>query len=218
MSEHQLEMRLRAVAQALDTDAPTVDPARLRATTPRRARRWLVAIAVLATVGGMAAAPTAVSALSDLFDVESVPDLGPAPYGVTQPFGGRQTSLAEARHTGEPEAAYVRDDIVGGMISVEYRDGRVRLTQWAMDDVEARAAVVPNSGTAEEITVAGRRALWIEGTARGTFTVTGADLTTHYELFDVAAGALLWHENGVAFLLQGAGAKDDAAPLAAAVR
>jgi hypothetical protein len=229
MSEHLLEARLRAIAQALDADAPAFDPARLRAPAPRRARRrWLVAIAVLAAVAGMAAAPTAVSALTDLFDVESVPELGPVPYGVTQPFGGRQTSLAEARHTvafrvstitslGAPEAAYVRDDIVGGMVSVEYRGGRVRLTQWAMDDVKARAAVVPSSGTAEEVTVAGRRALWIEGAARGTFTVTGADLTTHYELFDVAAGALLWHENGVAFLLQRTGTKEDAIRLAAGV-
>ncbi len=157
-----------------------------------------------------------------------MPELGPVPYGVTQPFGGRQTTLAEAQQTvafrvrtipslGAPEAAFVRDDIVGGMVTVTYDYGRLRLTQWAMDDVKARAAVVPSSGTAEEVTVAGRRALWIEGTARGTFTVTGADLTTHYELFDVAAGALLWHENGVAFLLQGAGTKEDATQIAAAV-
>jgi len=39
-----------------------------------------------------------------------------------------------------------------------------------------------------------------------------------HELFDVAAGALLWQHDGVAFLLQGAGTKDEAAQLAAAVR
>ena len=80
----------------------------------------------------------------------------------------------------------------------------------------ARAAVVPSSGTAEEVTVGGLRALWIAGTARGTFTVIGADLAVHKELFDVAAGALLWQDDGVAFLLQGAGTKEDAARLAAA--
>jgi hypothetical protein len=227
MSEHPLELRLRAVAHALDADAPAFDAARLPAPTRRRARRWVVAIAVIAALAGTAAAPTAISALSDLFDVESVSELGPVPDGVAAPFGGRQASLAEARQTvafrmrtipslGEPDAAYVRDDIVGGMVGVEYRDGGIRLTQWSLEDVKARAAVVPSSGTAEEATVRGLRALWIEGTARGTFTVIGADLAVHRELFYVAAGALLWHENGVAFLLQGAGTKENAMQLAAA--
>jgi hypothetical protein len=102
------------------------------------------------------------------------------------------------------------------MVTVSYRDG-TRLTQWAVADVSARAAVVPSSGTAEEVTIGRLRALWIEGTARGTFTVTGADLAVHKELFDVAAGALLWQDGGVAFLLQGAGTKENAARLAAAV-
>lgn len=229
MSEQPLEARLRAVAGALDADAPAFDPARLRAAAPRLARRRVVAIALFAALAGMAAAaPTAVSALADLFDVESVPELGPVPADVAPAFGGRKVNLAEAQTTvafrlrtiatlGAPEAAYVRDDIVGGMVTIAYHDERTRLTQWAMADVNARAAVVPTSGTAEEVAVEGRRALWIEGTARGTFTVTGADGTIHRELFDVAAGALLWQVDGVAFLLQGAGTKEDAALLAAAV-
>ncbi len=120
---------------------------------------------------------------------------------------------------GAPDAAYVRDDIVGGMVSVTYDDGRIRLTQWSIADVGARAAVVPSSGTAEEIAVGGGlRAIWIAGTARGTFTVIGADLAVHKELFDVAAGALLWQDAGVAFLLQGAGTKENAALLAGQTR
>ena len=228
MSEHELERRLREVAHALDADAPAFDPATLRASARRRVRqRWVVALAVLVALAAGIAAPTAVSALGDLFDVEEVPELGPVPYGVTQPFGGRQAELAEALLTvafplrtipslGEPEAAYVRDDIIGGMVTVTYRDG-IRLTQWSVDEVSARAAVVPSSGTAEEVTVGALRALWIEGTARGTFTVTGADLALHKELFDVAAGALLWQDGDAAFLLQGAGTKDDATRLAADV-
>jgi hypothetical protein len=229
MSERTLETRLNAAANALDADAPAFDTALLRTGAPRRTRRWVVAIAVLAALAGMAATPTAVSALADLFEVESVPNLGPVPHGVTQPFGGRQAQLEEAQQTvafrlrtipslGPPDAAYVRDDIVGGMVTVTYDGGRTRLTQWAIADVTARATVVPTSGAAEEVTAGGRRALWLEGTARGTFTVTGADGTTHYELFDVAAGALLWQENGVAFLLQGAGSIEEAVRLAADVR
>ena len=226
MPEHQLELRLRAVAHALDADAPAFDPSVLRAAAPRPARRRLVAIAVLAVLAGTVAAPAAVSALADLFDV--VPELGPVPADVMQPFGGRQVDLTEAQTTvafrvrtiaslGAPEAAYVRDDIAGGMVTVAYRDGGTRLTQWAPADVKARTAVVPSSVTAEELTVRGKHALWIEGTARGTFTVTGADGAIHKELFDVAAGALLWEDGGVALLLQGADTKEDAALLAAAV-
>jgi hypothetical protein len=228
MSEHELELRLHAVADALDADAPAFDPALFRPRARRPAGRWVVAIAALAAAAGMTAAPAAVSALVDLFDVEAVPELGAVPADVAPAFGGRQAELAEARTTvafrvrtiaslGAPEAAYVRDDIVGGMVTVVYEEGRIRLTQWAVADVSARAAVVPSSGAAEEVTVEGRRALWLEGTARGTFTVVGADAAVHRELFDVAAGALLWQEDGVAFLLQGAGTREDAALLAGAV-
>ncbi len=224
----QLEFRLRTVAHALDADAPAFDPAALGASR-RRAPRLLVAFAVLAAVAGAVAAPTAISALADLFEVEEVPELGPAPYDVAPAFRGRQVPLTEAQTTvafpvrtiasfGAPDAAYVRDDIVGGMVSVTYDGGRIRLTQWSVADVGARAAVVPSSGTAEEVAVGGGlRALWIAGTARGTFTVIGADLAVHKELFDVTAGALLWQEGGAAFLLQGAGTKENAALLAADV-
>ena len=226
MSEHELERRLREVARALDADAPEFDPVALRASARGRARqRWVVAIALLAALAAAVAAPTAVSALADLFDVDRVPELGPVPSDVAPGYGGRHAQLDEARLTvdfplrtipslGEPEATYVRDDIVGGMVTVAYRDG-TRLTQWSVTDVNARAAVVPSSGTAEEVTIGNLRGLWIEGTARGTFTVTGADLALHKELFDVAPGALLWQDGGVAFLLQGTGTKEDALRLAA---
>jgi hypothetical protein len=59
-------------------------------------------------------------------------------------------------------------------------------------------------------------ALWIEGTARGTFTLIGADGGVHRERFDVDAGVLLWKEDGIAFLLQGAESRLDATRLAAA--
>jgi hypothetical protein len=229
MPEHVLELRLRAVAHTLDADAPAFDPRRLHTPTRRRARRRLVAFAVLAALAATAAAPAAVSALADWFEVDSVPELGLVPTDAAPGFEGRQAPLSEARQSvafrvrtiaslGAPDAAHVRDDIVGGMITVTYEVRGIRLTQWAPADVTARAAFVPTSGAAEEITVGGKRALWIEGTARGTFTVTGADLGVHKELFDVAAGVLLWQEGGVAFLLQGAGTKEAAIQLAAAVR
>lgn len=59
--------------------------------------------------------------------------------------------------------------------------------------------------------------LWIEGTARGTFTLVGADGTIHRERFGVGAGALLWKAGGMSFLLQGAGPKDEATSIGAQV-
>ena len=48
MSEHELELRLREVARALDADAPALDASALRAASRRRVRqRWVVALAVL---------------------------------------------------------------------------------------------------------------------------------------------------------------------------
>jgi hypothetical protein len=79
-------------------------------------------------------------------------------------------------------------------------------------------AIVPEYGTADVVTVGRVRGLWISGSAQGTFTLVGADGTVHRELFDVAAGALLWRDDGLALLLQGAATKVTAAELAAAVR
>jgi hypothetical protein len=41
-----------------------------------------------------------------------------------------------------------------------------------------------------------------------------ADGTVHRERFDIGAGALLWRAGGMAFLLQGAGPKDEATSIA----
>jgi hypothetical protein len=109
----------------------------------------------------------------------------------------------------------VRDDITGGMVTIRY--GQLLLTQWREADIDARVAIVPSSGVAEDVEVGRLAALWIAGTARGTFTLVGADGTTHRERFDVDAGALLWKADDMAFLLQGAGTKGEAASVAARV-
>ena len=186
----------------------------------------VVALAAVVAVAGVVAAPAAVSALRGLFTVEKVAELGPAP-GVTAPFEGRAVPpdavqwvapfrVRTISSLGAPDAAYVRDDITGGMVTVVY--GRTLLTQWRTTDVDARIEIVPSGGAASDVTVGGRLpALWIEGTARGTFTLIGADGTVHRERFEVSPGVLLWKDQGRAFLLQGAGSKDDAVRLAGAV-
>jgi len=226
MSEHQLELRLQAVARSLDSMAPAFEPDVLRDARPRRIRRRVVGIAAaLALVGALA--PAAVSGLSELFGVDEVKELGPVPADVVGPlplFEARSIALDDldkvpfAVHmlpsAGRPTAAYMRDDIAGGMVTLEYEDGLL-LTQWPDKRIDTRITIVPTSGTAENVKIGKLPGLWIEGTSRGVFTLIGADGTVHKERFDVEKGALLWKRNDVAMLLQGAGSKERATKLAA---
>ena len=225
MPEHDLELRLHAVARELDVRAPSFDPARLSAARPRPMRRRLVALACLAALVGVAAAPTAVSSLQRLFEIDDVTDLGPLAPGVAPPFAGRAVPVDTIQASapfpvrtisslGAPDAARVRDDIAGGMVTIAYARGRTLLTQWRTTDVSARITLVPAVGRAEDVAVGDLPALWIEGAARGTFTLTGADGTTHREAFGVSPGVLLWNQDGMTFLLQGAASSVDAVRLA----
>ena len=103
---------------------------------------------------------------------------------------------------GAPDETRVRDDITGGMATIVYEGGRLLLTQWRTTDVPARIALVPVSGAAEDVTIGDLPALWIEGTARGTFTLIGADGEVHRESFEVGTGVLLWNDGAMTFLLQ----------------
>ena len=226
MTDHELELRLQSVARALDADAPAFDPAVLGAAGRRRVSRTVVALAAVAALAGLAVAPAAVSALGDLFDVDTVPELGSIAPNVAPAFRGRPTTLDAAQQTvpfrirtipglGTPDQVYARDDIAGGTVLVAY--DRMLLTQWPTTDVHPRLTVVPDGATAEDVTVGRLRALWVSGAARGTITLVGADGTVHHELFDVADGALLWQDDEVTFLLQGAGTQENATRLAAEI-
>jgi hypothetical protein len=227
MAEHELEQRLQAVARALDAEAPAFDPAVLSNARRRRPRAWVVALAAVLALAGVAVAPAAVSAVQDLFEVEKVNQFRPAP-NVTAPFEGRRVPVEALQDEvpfrvrlipslGAPDEAYVRDDITGGMATAVY--GPTLLTQWRSADVSARIEIVPGRGAAEGVTVGAKHlpALWTAGAARGTFTLIGADGAVHRERFEVSPGALLWKDNGMAFLLQNAGGKDTATQLAARV-
>jgi hypothetical protein len=229
MSEHQLELRLQAVARSLDSVAPTFDASVLPDGRPRRVRRRVVGIAAALALAG-ALAPAAVSGLSDLFGVDEVKELGPVPPDVAGPlplFEARSITLDDldkapfAVHmlpsAGPATAAYMRDDIAGGMVTLAYGDGLL-LTQWPDKRIDTRITIVPTSGTAENVKIGKLPGLWIEGTSRGVFTLIGADGTVHKERFDVEKGALLWKRDGVALLLQGAGSEELAVKLAAETR
>jgi hypothetical protein len=172
------------------------------------------------------AAPAAVSAFKALFDVDRVPALSPREPGVAPPFAGRSVPVDTLRFSvpfpvrmisslGTPDEARVRDDIAGGMSTVVYDDEGLLLSQWRTRDIRPRIALVPNAGHAEDVKVGPRPGLWIEGSALGTFTLTGADGTIHRERFEVSSGALLWQADGLTFLLQGADSKPVAIGLAA---
>ena len=76
MTEHEFELRLLAAGRELDAEAPAspVRPPHATLPDPVRGRGLATAVALAA----VAAAPAAVSALRDLFEVESVPELGPS--------------------------------------------------------------------------------------------------------------------------------------------
>jgi len=220
MAEDRFELRLRAAAVALDEHAPAFDVDRLCSVSNRRARGRVVALVCVVVLAGVAAAPVAVSALRGLFEVQVVTELGPLEPGVAPPFAGRSISIDALEASapfrvrtipslGAPDGARVRDDVTGGMVTLVYGGGR-SLTQWRTTDVSARVAVVPVDGRAEEVTVGTLPALWIEGAARGTFTLVGADGAIHRESFEVSLGVLLWMQDGMTFFLQGAGPQDAA--------
>ena len=200
MTEPELERRLRAAAGALDAEIPAFDLGRLRRPRQRRIRRSVLIIACVVGFVCAVAAPVGVSAFRGLFDIDRVPALTSREPGVTP-----------------PDEARVRDDISGGMATVVYRDEGVLLTQWRASDVHPRVALIPDAGRAEDVKVGPHAGLWIEGSARGTFTLTGADGMIHRERFEVSSGALLWRAGAMSFLLQGAGSKEEAIRLAADV-
>ena len=155
MSEHPLEARLRTVARALDADAPAFDPAVLRAAPHRHPRRTVIMLAA-AALAVATAAPAAISALRDLFDVELVPELTVAPnavgpyLGPPVPFEVARTSVAFRVRTipalGTPDSYHMRPDIKGGMVTVAYGGSRILLSQWHAADVGTRISVVPAGG------------------------------------------------------------------------
>lgn len=227
MAESELELRLRAAAHALDAQAPAFDLGLLR-SVPRRRLRRVVAFACVVALVGVAAVPAAVSAFQHLFDVDEVSELGPLAPGVAPPFPGRSVPVDAVQASvpfrvrmisslGAPDDARVRDDITGGMVTVAYGGGTILLTQWRTTDVAPRVTLVPVGGAAEDVTIGDLPALWIEGTARGTFTLIGADGAVHRESFEVGSGALLWKVDAMTFLLQGAGSKAEALRLSAEV-
>jgi len=194
----------------------------------RRIRRRVVALVCVVASVGVAAAPAAVSALQHLFDVDEVSELGPLAPDIAPPFAGRSIAVDAVEASvpfrvrliaslGAPDDARVRDDITGGLVTIAYGGGRILLTQWRTTDVSARITLVPIRGAAEDVMVGDLPALWIEGAARGTFMLIGADGEVHRESFEIGAGVLLWKDDAITFLLQGAGSKADALRLSTEV-
>ena len=116
----------------------------------------------------------------------------------------------------------ITSDALAGIAPDEIVDPRPYceiLRQWSTLHPEfaflPRKFKIAVTGAAEDVTAGDLPALWIEGAARGTFTLTGADGAVHRESFEVGSGVLLWHEDAMTFLLQGAASKAEATSLAA---
>ena len=187
MAEHELELRLRAAARELDAQAPAFDLGLLRSRASsadsRKGRRARVRRRAWPASPRRRPRSRRYSICSTSTRCRSSAPLAP---GVAPPFAGRSVPVDAVQASvpfrvrmipslGAPDEARVRDDITGGMVTIAYEGGRILLTQWRTTDVHARIALVPVSGAAEDVAVGDLPALWIEGTARGTFTLIGAD-------------------------------------------
>ena len=181
----------------------------------RRIRGRVVALACVVALAGVAVAPAAVSALQHLFDVDEVSELGAARAGCRAPVRG--TERAGGRRSGlgpVPRA----DDLVARSSRRRPRarrhhgrngDDRLRGRQDPAHPVADDRRARPHRARPCQRRGGGRRgrdlpALWIEGAARGTFTLIGADGAVHRESFEVGTGVLLWNDGAMTFLLQGA--------------
>ena len=88
MTDHALEQRLQATADALDAMAPAFDARRL--TRPRRLR-WASVVALATVVVCAAVQPSAFSAVARFLGVTQVDELAPL-EGVAPPFLGEPVS------------------------------------------------------------------------------------------------------------------------------
>jgi hypothetical protein len=168
-------------------------------------------------------ARAAVRAVLDLIPgvaVEHVDALPSRGADVAPPFLGELGSVSAAHRLTsftpafppKTQRIYVRNDVVGGMVTFVLADD-VTLTEW-WSGTGAAAFDVLGDGGLREIDVGGEDGVWIDGTARATYTYIGADKQRHFEALEPRGTLLLWQRGRVAFRLEGAPSLDDALRIA----
>ena len=204
---------------------------------PRRRARPVLAVALVAAAvvsGALAVSPAARSearAWLDVVpgvDVEQVAELPPFPADAHGPYLGDEVSLDMAREgvpwrlrlpeiegLGEPAAIFMRYDVPGGIVTLRYgTEPRALLSQWRGSIADASYQLVSERSRVENVSVAGRPAVWLEGEVQATYTFVGADGKLHREKLPVSGNVLLWEEDGIAFRLETAASQETALEVA----
>jgi hypothetical protein len=239
---NELERDLVALAALVDwPDAPDVAPAvGARIAAPRRRalptlRLGVVLAAVVLAVAVALAVPPARSAIFDWLGigsarielVDSLPPLDPV---VPLDLLGEPTSLDEARsRAGFAFADPPRDEpapdevrvVPGNRVSYVWRDGagvRLLVTQLParLGEEALLKKLVPESTRIEELTIDGRRAVWLEGGPHAVFVIT--EVGTYAEDRGWLAGETLLVDRGASTLrIEGSLGRDRAVELARAM-
>jgi RNA polymerase sigma-70 factor (ECF subfamily) len=184
---------------------------------------------VLALAAVLALSPAARSAARSVLDlipgvkVERVSTLRDRRADAAPPYLGVPGSVADAKRVTSfspsfppgTEQIYVRDDVVGGMVTFFLPNG-VTLTEWWSGTGAAAFDVLGDSGV-RQVDVGAADGLWIDGGASATYTYIGADGQRHFEALEPRSTLLLWQRGKVAYRLEGALTLDDALRVAASL-
>ncbi|MQA85498.1 MAG: hypothetical protein GEV03_12930 [Streptosporangiales bacterium] len=204
---------VRAQLAGPEDDAPATPR---RPLTRRPRPRHLAAAAVVLLAAVVVGTPMGRAAVVEVLrfagvEVRQEPRPTPRPTGPGMLPGETRTSLEEARRRaafpvyvpealGRPEAVTVSDGDPPRVVSLLYRDGRVRL-----DEFDGRPSPYfekfAGRADAKMVRIGDRRALWV----RGPHEVVYADRTgrTRTGSARLAANTLVWQTDGVTLRLEG---------------
>jgi hypothetical protein len=233
-----LEQRLRTLGAEI---AFPVTPPLIVAAAPelRRRPRRLIAVsltlAVIAVAFGvvLAASPSARSGLRDLFGIGGVRvvRVGEAPRetGRLEPFGDR-VSLAEAERAvafgirlpvsiGQPPSrVYLDRTVGGGLVSIVWCcSPRIVLSEFLGNGVGFLQKSVGPATTIEEVSVDGKRGLWVEGSDH-VLRLVDTNGTFRERAMSVRGGVLIWVDGSVTIRLEGELSRAQALAIARHVR
>jgi RNA polymerase sigma factor (sigma-70 family) len=220
------ELDDRETARLLGVRPASVRVRVWRALEKLRHELAATAVVLLAVAAVLALSPTARSAARAALDlipgvdverVTTLPERGP---DVAPPYLGVPGSAADAERVTSfspsfppgTEQTYVRDDVIGGMVTFALADG-VMLTEWWSGTGDAAFDVLGDSGV-RQVDVGTADGLWIDGGATATYTYIGADRQRHFEALEPRSTLLLWQRGKVAYRLEGALTLEDALRIA----
>ena len=223
------ELDDRETAELLGVRPASVRVRVWRALEKLRHELAAAAAIVLALAAVLALSPAARSAARSVLDlipgvkVERVSTLPDRRADAAPPYLGVPGSVAEAERVTSfspsfppgTEQIYVRDDVIGGMVTFFLADG-VTLTEWWSGTGAAAFDVLGDSGV-RQVDVGAADGLWIDGGASATYTYIGADRQRHFEALEPAGTLLLWQRGKVAYRLEGALTLDHALRIAASL-